>query len=257
MEIRRFKSWILPVGIMLIGSVPGSAQTIDLSGVWDRPGAAQETPAGAGVNDQAAQRARRVPRQAFTLDEIPMRPAAREEYARAREGTESLYESGKDEIDPTFNCFPPGFPRIYTGIRPFEIHQLRNVVLILFESDHWVRRIHIDGRGHPDGYPVTFMGHSVGKWDGDTLIVNTVNIDERSWLDGLGHPMSDVLRVEERYRRPNHQTLEIDFRFEDLKTYTRPWTGKKVFELMPPGYEVMEDVVCVEYLEIGHKRSLE
>ncbi len=186
-----------------------------------------------------------------------MRPWAREEYARAREGTESLYESGKDEIDPTYNCFPPGFLRIYTGIRPFEIHQLPNVVLILFESDHWVRRIHTDGRGHPDGYPVTFMGHSVGKWDGDTLVVDTVNIDECSWLDSLGHPMSDALPVEERYRRPNHQTLEIDFRFDDPKTYTRPWTGKKVFELMPPGYEVIEDVVCVEYLEIGNKRSLE
>ena len=101
------------------------------------------------------------------------------------------------------------------------------------------------------------MGHSVGKWEGDTLVVDTVNLDSRSWLDGLGHPMSDALRVEERYRRPNHGTLEIDFLFEDLKAYTRPWGGKKVFQLMPPGYEVLEDVVCVEYLEIGKKRSLE
>ena len=186
-----------------------------------------------------------------------MQPWARERYLAAREGVESLYESGKDEIDPTYNCFPPGMPRIFTGIRPFEIHQLPKVVLMLFESDHWVRRIHTDGRAHPDGYPITFMGHSVGKWEGDTLVVDTVNLDSRSWLDGLGHPMSDALRVEERYRRPNHGTLEIDFLFEDLKAYTRPWGGKKVFQLMPPGYEVLEDVVCVEYLEIGHKRSLE
>jgi hypothetical protein len=101
------------------------------------------------------------------------------------------------------------------------------------------------------------MGHSIGKWQGDTLVVDTVNLDDRSWLDGLGHPMSDALRVEERIRRPDHSTLEISFRFDDPKTYTRPWSGRKVFDLMPPGYEVLEDVVCSEYLEIGHKRSLE
>jgi hypothetical protein len=236
---------------------PAMAQTPDLSGVWDRPGAARESPTGAGNAGDAERNARRLPRQAFTMDEIPMQPWAREKYAAAREGVEDLYESGKDEMDPTYNCFPPGIPRIFTGIRPFEIHQLPKVILMLFESDHWVRRIHMDGRGHPDGYPITWMGHSIGKWDGDTLLVDTVNLDDRSWLDGLGHPMSDALRVEERIRRPNHATLEINFRFDDPKTYTRPWTGQKVFDLMPPGYEVLEDVVCSEYLEIGRKRSLE
>ena len=186
-----------------------------------------------------------------------MQPRARQKYAAAREGVDEEYESGKDEIDPTYNCFPPGFPRIFTGIRPFEIHQLPKVILMLFESDHWIRRIHMDGRGHPDGYPITWMGHSIGKWEGDTLVVDTVNLDDRSWLDGLGHPMSDALRVEERIRRPKHGTLEMNFRFDDPKTYTKPWTGQKVFELMPPGYEVLEDVVCSEYLDIGHRRNLE
>ena len=128
------------------------------------------------------------------------------------------------------------------------------MVLVLFESDHWVRRSHTDGRGHPDGYPVTWMGHSISKWDGDALVVDTAGMDDRSWLDSLGHPMSDALRVEERFRRVNRDTLEIDFRFDDPKTYTRPWTGKKVYQLMPPHYEVLEDVVCSEYLEIGKHR---
>jgi len=120
-------------------------------------------------------------------------------------------------------------PRIFTAIRPFEIYQHPKVVLLLFESDHWVRRIHTDGRGHPDGYPVSWMGHSIGKWDGDTLVVDTVNIDSRTWLDGLGHPKSDALRVEERIRRPNQSTLEIDFLFDDPKTYTRPGLERKPF----------------------------
>ena len=242
---------ILIVGGVLCFAGLARTQTPDLSGVWDRPGAAKESPTGAGNVRQG------IPRQIFTKDEVPMQPWAREKYAAAREGVDEQYESGKDEIDPTYNCFPPGFPRIFTGIRPFEIHQLPKVILMLFESDHWIRRIHMDGRGHPDGYPITWMGHSIGKWEGDTLVVDTVNLDDRSWLDGLGHPMSDALRVEERIRRPNHSTLEMNFRFDDPKTYTKPWTGRKVFELMPPGYEVLEDVVCSEYLEIGHRRNLE
>jgi hypothetical protein len=253
---------VLIAGAALGFSVLALAQTAprsapDLSGVWDRPGAAREAPTGAGLAEVSARRTRILPRQAFSFDEPPMQPWAAEKYRAAREGAEDIYESGKDEIDPTYNCFPPGIPRIFTGIRPFEIHQLPKVVLMLFESDHWVRRIHTDGRGHPDGYPITFMGHSVGRWDGDTLVVDTVNIDSRSWLDGLGHPMSDALRVEERIRRPDQNTLEIDFVFDDPKAYTRPWTGKKTFQLMPPGYEVMEDIVCVEYLEIGKRRQIE
>ena len=186
-----------------------------------------------------------------------MHPWAAGKYREARAGIEDIFESGRDEVDPGFRCFPPGMPRIFTAIRPFEIYQHPKVVLLLFESDHWVRRIHTDGRGHPDGYPVSWMGHSIGKWDGDTLVVDTVNIDSRTWLDGLGHPKSDALRVEERIRRPNQSTLEIDFLFDDPKTYTRPWTGKKAFQLMPPGYEVLEDVACSEYLETGKRRSRE
>jgi len=252
------------IGSLLVGAAvlgfsalaqPGAAQTRpDLSGVWDRPGVDREVPRGAGAAELPDRRNRRLPRQAFAMEEPPMRPEAAEKYRVARRGIPDIYQSGRDDIDPTYNCFPPGVPRIYTTPRPFEIHQLPQVVLMLFETDHWVRRIHTDGREHPDGYPKTWMGHSIGKWDGDTLVVDTVGMDERSWLDSLGHPMSDALRVVERFRRANRDTLEIDFQFDDPKTYTRTWTGKKVFQLMPANWQVMEDVVCDDLLEIGKKR---
>ena len=183
-----------------------------------------------------------------------MRPEAAQKYRLARQGITDIYQSGLDDIDPTYNCFPPGLPRIYTVPRPFEIYQLPQVVLMLFESDHWVRRIYLDGRGHPDGYPKSWMGHSTGKYEGDALVVDTVGMDERSWLDSLGHPMSDTLRVTERFRRPNRDTLEIDFVFDDPKTYSRPWNGKKVYQLMLARWQVMEDVVCDDLLAIGKKR---
>ena len=170
-----------------------------------------------------------------------MQDWAEAKYRQARQGVTSLYTSGGDEFDPTHSCFPHGMPRIYTTPRPFEIIQNARLMAMLFESDHWVRRIFLDGRGHPDGYPVSWMGHSDGKWDGDTLVVDTININPGSWwLDNLAHPKSDALHIVERFRRPNHNTLEIDFTFDDPKTYTRTWTGKKIFDLAPAGYEVLE-----------------
>lgn len=246
---------LLVVAVLgLSEAAPAQAQRPDLSGVWDRPGVDREVPTGAGAFENRDRRSGRLPRPAFTMEEPPMRPEAAEKYRVARRGIADVYESGRDDIDPTYNCFPPGMPRIYTVPRPFEIHQLPQVVLMLFESDHWVRRIHMDGRGHPDGYPKSWMGHSVGKWDGDALVVDTVGMDDRSWLDALGHPMSDALRVVERFRRVNRDTLEIDLQFDDSKNYTRTWTGKKVFQLMPSHWQVMEDVVCDDLLAIGKKR---
>jgi len=115
------------------------------------------------------------------------------------------------------------------------------------------RYIYTDGRPHPEGYPITFLGHSIGKWDGDTLVVDTINLDADTWIDGIGTPHSEELHVVERLRRAAQDTLEADFRFEDPKAYTRPWTGKKVFALAEPGYEVLEDVSCEEYLDLGKK----
>lgn len=235
---------------------PGAARPApDLSGTWDRPGAARESPTGAGDAQAAERRRGALPRQVFTREEPPMQPWALEKYKAAREGKADLYEDGRDELDPSYNCFPPGTPRAFTIPRPFEIRQLPDVVFILFETYNAIRRIHTDGRGHPDGYPITWMGHSIGKWDGDTLVADTTGINDKTWLDALGHPHSDALHVVERFRRPNRDTLEIDFLFDDPKAYTRPWTGKKVYELMPPGFEVLEDFTCDDQLQLGRKRE--
>ena len=247
----------LPVVLAQTPAQPGSGAakgTPDLSGVWDRPGATKQGTAGPGAVVLPEQRRGDLPRQAFTREEPPMQPWAAEKYKVARQGKPDLYEDGRDELDPSYNCFPPGTPRVFTIPRPFEIRQFPDQVLLLFETDHSVRRIYMDGRGHPEGYPITWMGHSIGKWDGDTLVVDTVGINDKTWLDALGHPHTDALHVVERFRRVNHDTLEIDFLFDDPKAYTKPWTGKKVYQLMPPGYEVLEDVNCDDLLELGKKR---
>jgi hypothetical protein len=113
----------------------------------------------------------------------------------------------------------------------------------------------MDGRGHPDGYPSTWMGHSIGKYDGNTLVVDTAAINETTWIDTLGHPHSDALHLVERIRRLSHDTLEIEVTFEDPKAYTRPWTGKKVYQLQSPNYELKEDVICEEYRKPGLRNN--
>ena len=246
----------VPILLAQTQARPGAgAARPDLSGTWDLPGATNRSTTGPGAVAVPESRLRgTVPRQGFSAEEPPMQPWAEAKYKQARQGVTSLYESGGDAFDPTHSCFPHGFPRIYTTPRPFEISQAARTVFMLFESDHWLRRIHTDGRDHPEGYPITWMGHSVGKWNGDTLVVDTININDRSWwLDNLAHPKSDALHVTERFRRPNQNTLEIDFTFDDPKAYTRPWTGKKVFALAESGYEVLEDVACEEYLDLGKK----
>jgi hypothetical protein len=175
----------------------------DLTGVWDRPPLTTGSPAGApgggsAAANPAANRARGVgpdgvPNFGFTVDEPPMTPWAAEKYKAARSGPSMrAYDKGIDELDPMISCFPSGPTRIYTIPRPFQIYQFPDLVLIVYEWDHWVRRIYTDGRGHPDGYPNAWMGHSTGKWDGDALVVDTVDINENSWIDTLGHPHSDA-----------------------------------------------------------------
>jgi hypothetical protein len=238
-----------------VAALAAQAQTRpDFSGTWDHAQYIGASPAGPGSGDITAERAGGIPRQGFSTEEPPMQAWAEAKYKQARQGVTSIYSSGGDAFDPTHSCFPHGMPRIYTTPRPFEVVMAPHMMVMMFESDHWVRRIFTDGRGHPEGYPYSWMGHSDGKWDGNTLVVDTININPESWwLDNLAHPKSDALHIVERFQRPNHDTLQIDFTFDDPKTYTRTWTGKKVLQLAPPGYEVLEDVVCEDLLDLDKK----
>ena len=92
------------------------------------------------------------------------------------------------------------------------------------------------------------MGHSVGKWEGDTLVVDTIGLTEKSWLDRAGHPHSDALHIIERIRRVDHETLKFDLTFQDANAFTRPWTGQKRFSLVPGG-EIMEYVCADNFIK--------
>ena len=174
-----------------------------------------------------------------------------EKYKAHREGITDPSAQGLDHLDPVTFCFPVGPTRAMMQ-RQFQIVQLPKEVLILFEWDTLVRRIHMDGREHPENWPFGWMGHSIGRWDGDTLVVDTIGLNDKTWLDGIGTPHSDRLHVVERFRRVNQDTLEVEFQFEDPKAFTKSWGGKKVYR---PGPEILDHVTCEENLQIGKYRE--
>jgi len=127
--------------------------------------------------------------------------------------------------DPSSYCLPVGPARIIQAPLPFQIVQTPNAVVLLMEYMHTFREIYTDGRGHPDDLePFRWYGDSVGKWDGDTLVVDTVGIGDRTWLDTAGHQHSDQLHLVERFRKVDENTITWTVTFEDPKMYKEPFT---------------------------------
>ena len=226
-------------------SPAGGAAKPNFSGVWDKPGASENPAFAGGGGAKFLQR-----------EDASMTPWGTEQFQANRKGQTNPRGPANQTLDPSRWCYPPGPARIMSGPQAFEIRHLPDVLLILFERDHWIRRIHTDGREHPEGFPITWMGHAVGKWDGDTLVAETILINPKTWLDILGHPQSDEMRMVERFRLSNPKTLHIDTTYHDPKAYTKPWTEKKTYELMPKSYEILEHVECEEWLEVGSTQKL-
>jgi hypothetical protein len=143
---------------------------------------------------------------------------------------------------PTSFCLPSGIMTI-PSLLPFRIMQNAAVLVLLFEQD-LPRQIYLDGRKHPEEPLAPFVGHSVGKWEGDTLVVDTVGFNDKTWLDG-GRPHTEKLHVVERYRRRDLGHLEMDFTIEDPGAFKTPWVVKKATELAAADEEVGQ-YVCTE-----------
>ena len=213
-------------------------KTPDLSGIWMPGGGMGGGTAGRG----------------FSTDVPPLQSGAMEKYQANRAGLANLNDKGLDDLDPNTYCYPPGAPRSMVMPYAFEIVQRPDIVYLLFEYNSGVRRIYLDGRKHPADVEPTWMGHSTGAWQGDTLVVDTVALRPETWLDPLGTPHSDALHIVERFRRPSPDTLEVEFQFDDPKTFTKQWGGKRTYQLA--NTEISEYIVCEEQLQMGKSREL-
>jgi hypothetical protein len=142
--------------------------------------------------------------------------------------------------DPATYCLPNGVVRV-TPL-PYKIVQTPKLVVLLSEGNtHSYRRFFLDGRAHNlDLEPNSWTGDSIAKWESDALVVDTIGFNDRTWLDDTGKPHSDEMHVVERYRRPDRGHLEVEYIIEDPKAFTKPYTFKRVFNLVPPSREIRE-----------------
>jgi hypothetical protein len=155
---------------------------------------------------------------------------------------EKLMKSRLSKEDPEANCLPTGVPRhapypwrILTTPANNPTH-----MYFVFEGNiHSYRQIFMDGRKHPEDPDPTWYGHSVGHWEGDTLVIDTVGFNDKFWFDFVGHPHTEQLHTVERYTRTDEGTLVEEVTIEDPGAYTKPFTIRASHRLMP-GEELME-----------------
>jgi hypothetical protein len=140
------------------------------------------------------------------------------------------------KVDPANNpdgfCLPVGPARGFQSPAPFQLVQNENIVAVLFENQRIFRIIYLDGTKHPDDiaeYP-EWMGHSIGHWEGNKLVVDTIGINERSWLDTQGHEHSDKLHLIETFEKTSPETIRYTVTFEDPVFFTKPWTSPREFK---------------------------
>ncbi len=198
----------------------------DLSGIWQRP--REEL-----ARDRAAEASRR--RQATAANppsggiasgvEVLFQPWA-EALFKAR-----VENNGKGA--PSERCLPHGMMRAVSVPEPFKIVQTPELVVILQEEFNHYRQVFTDGRRVPENRHPTWLGYSLGKWDGDTLVVDTVGFVDETWLDLFGRPATDALHIVERFRRRDFGHLETQFTIDDSKAYVKPWTISMTFDLLP------------------------
>ena len=205
----------------------------DLSGVWQP--AADPGDAAGGIEGIVA------PKYQINVmrdlkGAVPFQPWAQKLFDQR--------QANKMRDNPMIQCLPAGVPRLDAYIHPYKIVQAPDLIVILYESETMFRQIFTDGRSHPTDPEPSWLGYSVGTWQGDTLVVETIGFNDKTWLDGLGHPHSDAMKLTERFRRRDFGHMDIEITIDDPKAYTKPIRYVQP-QILQPDNELIE-YVCNE-----------
>ena len=172
--------------------------------------------------------------------DVPLQPWAEALYK------ERIDNNGKDH--PGVRCLPSGIPEKSNIPDGLKVVQTPNLIVFLYESRTIYRQVFLDGRKLPkidtDDFQPSWMGYSVGRWEGDTLVVETVGSNGKAWLDMKGLPGTEALHVTERYTRPNLGIVNIDVTIDDPKAYSKPWSYKITWNLR--GDAELIESICEE-----------
>jgi hypothetical protein len=157
---------------------------------------------------------------------------------------EVLKQRKEHGLDPHVLCMPSNFPRMFTLPHITRFVQTRGLLVLMNEFNASYRQIFTDARPLPVDPQPSWNGYSSGKWDGDTLVVDTIGFRDDLWMDMTGTPLTSAAKVTERFRRPTFGTLEIEATVNDPKAYTRPW-NLKMIEKIVLNTELLDEV-CLE-----------
>ena len=202
----------------------------DLTGIWDPRNTKY-------LNNLAAD---------LKPGELQMLPWA---DALVKERSNQLH--GAEESDA--RCLPPGIPKINAAPNPIKIIQEPKLIVFLYETFDLHRQFFMDGREPRKDANPSWLGYSTAKWDGDTLVVDTVGLNNKAWLDKVGHPITESMHVTERYRRVDFGHLESVVTIDDPAAYSKPWSVTEHFELLP-NTELFEDI-CENEQDVRHMPS--
>jgi hypothetical protein len=211
----------------------------DISGTWE--------PANGPLDGLGIFGAKAMPEDGKPEHQLPYTPMGLEALGHMKPtfGPRSVLPA--DTNDPSVYCDPQGIPREdLNQLRTTQILQTPSSVVLLYQFGKVWRVVWTDGRELPKDPEPRWYGYSVGKWvDDHTLVVETSGTDERTWIDHVGRPHSGDLRVEERFHRVDHDTLELTVTIDDPKIYTKPWVALDRFpmRLQPPSFDVRE-MIC-------------
>src|SRR5688500_16516597 len=220
----------------------------DLAGIWENFGQARSSGGISGTGG-APLESGALPTalgQFFDLGSrvpggLPLQPWAAELRKKR------MADNSKD--NPDAHCLPMGNMQLHTHPQPRKIIQTPAVVVILYEGNAGIRQILTDGRSLPDNdRQQVWVGDPGGKWDGDTLVVQTAGFRDDGWLDVYGSPLTSAGKMTERFRRVNYGTLEIEITVDDPKAYTRPWT-------VTLNQRIMLDTELIEFVCLENERS--
>ena len=176
-------------------------------------------------------------------EDVPLQPWARALY------NERIDNNGKDH--PGVRCWPSGIPEKNNIPDGLKVVQTPDLTIFLQESRTIYRQIFTDGRPLPKDPQPAWQGYSIGRWDGDTFVVETIGQNGKTWLDMRGLPGTEALKVTERFTRPNIGHIDIDVTIDDPKAYTRPWTVKLSWSLLPDA-ELIESICEENNKDVPH-----
>ena len=231
--------------VNMTARVPRLSGKPDLSGLWQVQGQPRAPGALFGLGESENSRYFINVLADFPPNDLPLTPAG---LGRWKHNTQPTTPS------PIVNCLPDGMPHGNVLPQPFKVIHSTGVIVLLYEVGTTFRQVFMDGRKLPVDPSPTWQGYSVGRWEGDTLVVDTIGFNDRSWLDVRGTPHSEEMRVEERFRRRDYGHLDLTTTITDPKTFTRPITFAVVLDLMPDT-ELLEHYCAENEKDDAHIRG--